>query len=61
MQKRNVVSLERKSAEVMDDESSESMEPMKEVPFVGLRVDEFLNVRSKADRSQFHLLQETTK
>jgi len=45
----------------MDDESSESMEPMKEVPLVGLRVDEFLNVRWKADRSQFHLLQETTK
>jgi len=32
LQKRKVLSLERKSEEVMDDESGESMELMEEVP-----------------------------
>ena len=36
LQKRKVLSLERKSEGVMDDESGESMEPMEEVPFIGL-------------------------
>ena len=35
-QKRKVFSLEWKSEWVMDDESSESMEPTEEVPIVGL-------------------------
>ena len=32
LQKRNVLSLEWRSEEVVDDESGESMEPMEEVP-----------------------------
>jgi len=32
LQKRNVLSLESWSEEVVDDESGESMEPMEEVP-----------------------------
>jgi len=36
LQKRNVLSLEWKSERVMDDESGESIEPMEQVPLVGL-------------------------
>jgi len=36
LQKRKVLSLEWISEIVMDDESCESMEPMEEVPLVGL-------------------------
>ena len=36
MQKRKVLSLEWKSERVMDDESGESMEPMKKVPLIQL-------------------------
>ena len=34
LQKRKVLSLERKSEGVMDDESGESMESMEEVPLI---------------------------
>jgi len=36
LQNRKVLSLERKSEGVMDDESGESMELMEEVPLIGL-------------------------
>ena len=40
MQKRKVLSLERKSEGVMDDDSGESREPMEEVPLKGLSESE---------------------
>ena len=59
LQKRKVLSLEWKSEGVMDDESGESMEPMKEVPLIQLGKAELEGSRELIPETRGSILEGT--